>query len=58
MECIANLLVLTGTEKKNDEAKKTFFRSSNKWDAAKDILANEYKLNVLSFFKRKKCTYR
>ncbi|XP_065893383.1 uncharacterized protein [Dysidea avara] len=47
-----------GTEKKNDEAKKTFFKSSNKWDAAKDILKYEYQLNVLRYFEREKQNYR
>ena len=56
MESVCSCLI--GTEKKNDEAKKTFFSSGNKWDAAKDILAAEYKLNVLSCFKREKRPYR
>ena len=37
---------------------KRLFRSSNKWDTAKDILANEYNLHVMSCFKRKKRIYR
>jgi len=51
-------LIHAGTEKKNDEAKRTFFKSSNKWDAAKDILKYEYILNVLKYFERTKQTYR
>ena len=58
LDLISCLYCLTGTEKKNDEAKKTFFRSSNKWDAAKDILTNDYKVNVMSCFKRKRRRYR
>ena len=44
--------------KENDDAKKTFFRSNNKWDAARDILVNKYKLYVMSYFERKKRQYR
>ena len=55
---LLSLFINIGTEKKNDNAKKNFFRSSNKWDAAKDILVNEYKLDVLSYFERKKHQYR
>ena len=47
-----------GTEKKNDNAKKVFFRSSNKWDAARDILVHEYRLNIMNYFERKKRQYR
>ena len=50
--------IYAGTEKKNDEAKKNFFKSSNKWDAAKDILKYEYQLNVLRYFEREKQNYR
>ena len=39
--------------------KKThLFKSSNKWDAAKDILKYEYQLNVLRYFEREKQNYR
>ena len=41
-------------EKKNDDAKCNYFRSSNKWDAAKDILALDYKLRILSANRREK----
>jgi len=45
-------LLLIGVEKQNDESKKIYFNSSNKWDAPRDILATDYKLHVLNSIKR------
>ena len=51
-------ICLLGVEKLNDDAKKIFFRSSNKWDPAKEMLSNDYKLEKLQNYRRKKCTYK
>ena len=47
-----------GVEKLNDDMKKIFFRSSNKWDPATDMLANEYKLATLNKHERRKRKYK
>jgi len=44
--------------KKNNDAKRNYFNSSNKWDAATDILHNDYKLHVMKVFQRTKRHYR
>jgi len=52
------ILYYKGVEKLNDDTKKIFFRSSNKWDPATDMLANEYKLETLSKHERRKRKYK
>jgi len=42
-----------GVEKNNDLAKKTYFRNSNKWDSAADIIKHQYQLWLLKNRKRK-----
>ena len=54
-----NLCILfscTGVEKNNDDAKRNYF-SSNRWDAASDILETEYRLEKLSSYNRQKRKY-
>jgi len=58
IKSLLGFFINIGTEKKNDNAKKVFYRSSNKWNAARDILVNEYRLNVMRYFERKKLQYR
>ena len=48
---------LLAVEKNNDSAKRVFFRSSNRWDAATDILKHEYRLDKLSHCERQKRPY-
>ncbi|XP_065895016.1 uncharacterized protein [Dysidea avara] len=42
-----------GVEKNNDAAKKTFFKNSNRWDGASDIIRNLYQRHLLRNRKRK-----
>lgn len=48
----------SGVEKKNDMAKKSYFRNSNKWDSATDILKHDYQSWLLRDRKRKIGKYR
>jgi len=43
-------------EKLNDNER--YFHSSNKWDVATDMLANQYKLGTMKKYKRGKCKYK
>ena len=47
-----------GVEQNNDVAKGLYFRSSNKWDATTDIIANDYRLHDLRGCERTKRKYR
>ena len=49
---------ISGVEKKNDDTKRNYFRASNKWNATKDILENDYKLHVLAAKERIQCNYK
>ena len=55
---LTRLCTYQGVEKLNDDTKKTFFRASNKWDPARDMLANEYKMEKLESHSRGKRTYK
>lgn len=50
--CIHLLLICIGVEKNNDDAKRIFYRSINKWDASSDILATEHRIHQLKGRKR------
>ena len=41
-----------GVEKNNDIMKNIFFRNSNKYDAAKDLLVNQFYLHELQNYDR------
>jgi len=47
----------SGVEKLNDNVKRRFFRSSNKHDPAADFLKDDYKLDYLKGYARKKNTH-
>ena len=49
---------MKGVEKKNDDCKRVFFRSSNKWNASADILIHEEKVDQLTVYQRKKRAYK
>ena len=55
---LTRLCTYQGVEKLNDDTKKKFFRASNKWDPARDMLANEYKMEKLESHSRGKRTYK
>ena len=50
--CILLIRVYIGVEKNNDDAKRIFYRSINKWDAASDILKTEHQIHQLQGCKR------
>ena len=47
-----------GVEKNNDDAKKLYFRQSNRWNATQDILEKQYKTDALECHSRKRRSYR
>ena len=55
---LTRLCTYQGVEKLNNDAKKKFFRATNKWDPARDMLANEYKMETLESHSRRKRTYK
>ena len=49
--------IFSGIEKNNDVAKTIYFKNSNKWDAAADILGNQHRLSQLRDCTRRKRNY-
>jgi len=50
--------LILAVEKNNDICKQIYFRHSNRWNAAVDIIKHSYKLDTLQHFKRTKRQYR
>eukprot|EP00117_Sycon_ciliatum_P045722 scpid50068/ scgid32829/ len=52
------LLLATGVEKTNDEARRSHMQKSNKWDACADVLLHSGRRQILSHHCREKRKYK